>query len=141
MSQTPASTEPILNKLATPELYLEIASYIPLHQTPQTLLSLALLDRTRYEIVLPILWMHLVIRDDRANAGIRALRTVLTGGSKAGLGEGGVALGPKVGLGLCVKGLYVLYMSRKMGEGANVSGGEGDRSAGKVTIDGDDKNR
>ncbi|CAA7267319.1 unnamed protein product [Cyclocybe aegerita] len=47
-----------------PELYPLIASHIPLHATPQTLLSLAITNRHFSEFILPLVHQCLILRDE-----------------------------------------------------------------------------
>ncbi|KAJ3500893.1 hypothetical protein NLJ89_g9588 [Agrocybe chaxingu] len=49
-----------------PELYPLIASHIPLHATPQTLLSLAITNRHLSEFILPLVHQCLILRDENS---------------------------------------------------------------------------
>ncbi|CAA7266331.1 unnamed protein product [Cyclocybe aegerita] len=49
-----------------PELYPLIASHIPLHATPQTLLSLAITNRHFSEFILPLVHQCLILRDENS---------------------------------------------------------------------------
>ncbi|TFK20734.1 hypothetical protein FA15DRAFT_673200 [Coprinopsis marcescibilis] len=58
-----------------PELLPLVAAHLPLGRTPATLLSLALVDRQTSEMVLPVLWATLILRNipDTVNALQRIL--------------------------------------------------------------------
>ncbi|KAF9535012.1 hypothetical protein CPB83DRAFT_843334 [Crepidotus variabilis] len=47
-----------------PEIYPIIASHLPLHATPSTLLSLALINRYVHQIVMPILHSRLILKNE-----------------------------------------------------------------------------
>jgi hypothetical protein len=53
----------LLNDLL-PEIYPIIAAHLPLHSTPSTLLSLALVNHHISEIVLPLLYSRLILKNE-----------------------------------------------------------------------------
>ncbi|KAH6905030.1 hypothetical protein BKA70DRAFT_1565412 [Coprinopsis sp. MPI-PUGE-AT-0042] len=57
------------------EIFPVIAEHIPLYHTPHTLLSFALTSRASHNIILPILYAHLILRGER-NA-LSVLRGIL----------------------------------------------------------------
>lgn len=63
-----------------PELYEVISNHIPPSVTPCTLLSLALADKTRCAIVLPLLWTDLTLKTEQPS--IAALKNILEDPSK-----------------------------------------------------------
>src|SRR6266540_403115 len=59
-----AYSSPLSSLIA--EIYPIIASHLPLYQTPPTLLSLALTNRHISEIVLPLLYSRLILKNEDA---------------------------------------------------------------------------